>query len=254
MRKVPVATLVALALVLSLGVARPARGDLITFLQFKQQDPNGQNFIYTDESGQSGLFDVINGGNPVIADIAAQIRPAGLGEFQDAHLTFNASTTSPATLLPGNVLSEPFPDQTNTMTFTLDTPFNGNSDLLTVAFGGYLTGQQGTRSAGLTASQSAHGINFVQFSSNVLDLTGWSNFGFALSFSSVISDDGNGLEQGSGNFYESFKTVGTGTFNADTPIVPEPATLTLLGSGLAVSAAGWLRRRQSRRAAGGVSV
>jgi hypothetical protein len=238
----------AAAVALMLGPTRPVQADLITFLQFKQQDPNGQNFIYTNESGLSGVFGVIDGGNPVKADIATQIRPNGLGEFQDAHLTVSTSTTSPSTLIPiVNVLSERFPDETNTMTFTLDTPFNGDSDLLTVTFNGYLAGQLGGRSAGLVASQSAHGINFVQFSSNVLDLTGWSNFGFALSFSSVISDDGNGLEQDGGNIYESFTTAGTGTFNAERPVIPEPTSFGLLGIGLALSAAGSLRRRQFPR-------
>jgi PEP-CTERM motif len=224
-----------------LALAAPSHAGLITFLQFAQQDVNGQNFVYTNPSGQTATFASIAGGNPVRVDIASQIRPGGLAEFQNAHLSLSSSTSSPAALLPFNILSEPFPSQSNTLQFTLDTPFHGHTNLLTVTYNGLLSGQLGSRSAGVLASQSAKQTNFVQFSSDVLDLTGWTNFGFALSFSSVIATNGSGdgLTLGAGGLFESFNTAGTGTFNAATPI-PEPATLTLLGLGAILGTAGWV--------------
>lgn len=134
------------------------------------------------------------------------------------NLTMNAASTGPATLA-GGIVTEHFG---GTLTIT-----QGAVNLLSINFSDTLSGALGGSNPVLQSSQppdTFFGTSTV-FDPAKLNLPR----GFALSFS-ALSGGGLGLF---GNTIRSGVADATGTFNA-TAAVPEPGTMVLLGSGLAL--------------------
>src|SRR5262249_18503887 len=123
------------------------------------------------------------------------------------------------------------------------------TNLLTVTFTSQLTGILDGRTPQLSANTS---LGFtVNYTSDFLTFPNGEK-DFSLTFSSWASAaDGNGLELTtlltSWNF-ASATAAGAGTFSG-TAIVPEPATLTMAGIGLVLSAIAVVRQRKRRRIA-----
>src|SRR5262249_39403341 len=189
----------------------------VTFAQFVQVQPSNQNFVYTNESGTGATFNSIDSGNPVMVTFFESLAH-GLTGPQAAHLYLSSSTSSPAGLGADGLLHEHFPTATNTLSIVLDNPPGGRSNFLTVTYSDDLSGQINSRAGNLKASDSSFPPNMVSYTSDWFDFTGSTEHSFALSFTSIISDDGRGLNLGDGNFYHSFTTSGTGTFDTSFPV------------------------------------
>ncbi|TMQ33632.1 MAG: hypothetical protein E6K70_12070 [Planctomycetota bacterium] len=164
--------------------ATSSRADVMTFAQFTQINVGDQNFVYSNNN-TSADFSTISGGNPILLGIADSVRPTGLASSQDAHLFLSASTAS-AVAVSGTTLSQAFPSATNTIRILLDTPFQGHSNFLTVTFSGRLGGELGTHSGISQASDASVPPDTVTYSSDVIDVSGFIEHSFALSFSSLL--------------------------------------------------------------------
>lgn len=234
----------AVILGLLLVSATSSRADVMTFAQFTQINVGDQNFVYSNNN-TSADFNTITGGNPILLGIADWVRPTGLASSQDAHLFLSASTAS-AVAVSGTTLSQAFPIPTNTIRILLDTPFRGHSNFLTVTFTGHLSGEQNTHSGNFQASDASVPPDIVTYSSDVIDVSGFIEHSFALSFSSILTAGGQGLQVASNGFYESFTTSGSGTFDA--AVIPEPPSLLLAGMAtLAFAGFGlWRKRLQTQ--------
>ena len=213
----------------------------MTFAQFTQINVGDQNFVYSNNN-TSADFSTISGGNPILLGIADSVRPTGLASSQDAHLFLSASTAS-AVAVSGTTLSQAFPSATNTIRILLDTPFQGHSNFLTVTFSGRLGGELGTHSG---ISQASDASDIVTYSSDVIDVSGFIEHSFALSFSSILTAGGQGLQVAPNGFVESFTTSGSGTFDA--AVIPEPPSLLLAGMAtIAFAGFGlWRKRLQTQ--------
>lgn len=117
----------------------------------------------------------------------------------------------------------------------------------------------GTFQANNASGQSFTTGNRVRFSSDVIDTTALNTENYALSFSSVNTNEdrlnpfsgftydfNNVSVTGFPRFLESFNASGTGTFAATFTPVPEPGTMALAGS-LIIGGVFSLRRRRARK-------
>jgi uncharacterized protein (DUF2141 family) len=195
--------------------------DTVTFAQFSNIGGLPQVFDYTNNNGTSADFDTVAGGDAILLSVDTRFAPA-LTSPLAAHLFLTSQTSTAASppVAPDNTSREPFPVATNTIQVVLDTPVNGETNFLTVTFSGLFSGVLGAPEASLTASDAAGGTppDTVTFTSDFIDFTGTLNHGVSLSFSSVNSVDGSGgLQLGSGSFFKSFTTAGTGTFDTSFP-------------------------------------
>jgi hypothetical protein len=187
----------------------------VTFLQFTEVDPTAENFIYS-HTGTNASFTTISGGAPVFVNFDTSI-VQGLPAPQFAHLFLSSTTTSAVTAGPSSSLVQHFPTATNTMQFTLDTPVNGHSNLLSVTYSDILIGPANSQSANLEANTLSVPPDTVTFSSDFIDFSNATARDFALSFGSItpnltLDTDGSG-------FFAPFTDSGSGTFDANfTPI------------------------------------
>src|SRR5437870_1545856 len=188
-----------------------------TFAQFQQVDVFAQNFVYTN-NGTSASFQTITGGDPIRLSANPGLAPALQGP-QRAHLFLNASTNVPAVLGTDNTLRELLPTPTNTLQIILDTPVGGHTNFLTVTFSDVLSGGVNSHSGNMFASDAATAVpvDVVSYSSDFIDFTNSIEHSFALSFTSINTATGRGLQQGPGGFYASFTASGTGTFDTNFP-------------------------------------
>ncbi len=198
----------------------------VTFAQFTQAAGTGNAFTFTDNDASGTLtastqvnfeFLILGGGLPL--------------DRQRATLSLTSSTTAPAVTVP------------TTNGVNVEQPFNGgltlsiirNSDganLLTATtntatLGGELT----SRSAGLQASNNA-GDNLV-FTSQFINFSQSQQRALSLAFTSLITaGTGAGLTL-TGRLVDSFTAAGAGSFSADINVIPEPASMVMMGLGLA---------------------
>jgi PEP-CTERM motif len=217
------------ALLLALA---PRSAEAATFLQFQQVLFNSP-FVVNETAGVT----TITATNvPVTVNFDESFcLVVGCGGVTDGVflLNFSTTSTSPATLTAG-VIEQNFGGAGSFISFT-----QPGVNLLTVTFSDEVTGSAGGTNPTLNAAQPP---DVFSGSSSVLDpLKLGIPRGFSLSFSNwmlPLAINNNSIADATAD--------ATGTFNA-TPqvgVVPEPASLLLLGSGLAAVAA---RRRQTRK-------
>jgi hypothetical protein len=124
-----------------------------------------------------------------------------------------------------------------TLTVTLDTPFNGKTNFLTLDFSaGSISGFEEFGSASIQSSGSS------TFSSDFLN---YSEVGFQL-----LTDADSGPDLDGNSYLNSFNGSATdGSFfgEAAPASIPEPMTLSIFGAGLAAAAA--MRRRKKENKA-----
>src|SRR5262249_18050667 len=156
-------------------------------------------------------------GNPVVVTYFESLAH-GLRGPQLAHLFLDSHTEAHAVLGADNILRERFSTQTNTIRITLDTPFMGKTNFLTVTYTDLLAGAAGGFSATMTASDASIPPDTVNYTSDFFNFSGSDQHSFALSFSSIQSQGGGGLRLADdGNFLQSFTASGTGTFDTNFP-------------------------------------
>jgi hypothetical protein len=191
----------------------------------------GQNFSLVDTgsgvilTGSSQIYFVFSNINGTL--------PAALSGPLSATLTLNLSSTTPDSFnaATGTISEGGF---TGTFSITLNTPVNGQTNLLsgTIASGANatLTGKSGGTGASLSASTPPTGS--VIFSSAFVQFSGTQTEAFSLALSSVVPSF---LDNGSG-FLAAFGAAGSMTFSSDPgPNVagtPEPISMLLLGFGM----------------------
>jgi hypothetical protein len=193
----------------------------VTFAQFEEQIFQN-DFVFTDSvTGES--FGTIPGGIPIFLFFqnVANLPPVLSGP-QQATLNFTSTANGPATS-GGGTLTEFI---SGNFSITLDTPFNGRSNLLSATFSNAsISGGVGGNNATLSFSTAAaiFTSSFVSFASPVEE-------DFSLSLTSVQPSFAMGL----GGFIANSTAVGTGTFDSNPPPVftPEPGSLFPMGAGL----------------------
>jgi hypothetical protein len=242
-----------LASLLAVTATQAVRADVMSFAQFQQVVPSERLFVYTNNGGQSATFNSEAAGVRVMLTFDESQAMHGLSGIQMAHLFLEGSTTSPASRVPDPdnpgrfLLNEVFPTATNMIRIVLDNPVMGFTNFLTVRYSDVFSGNEGATSGGLRASAPG---DTVVFTSDFFNFNGSQNNDFSLSFSSIINDLDPllGLQQGTGNFLQSFTASGSGTFAADFGgEVPEPSTILLAGCGVLGLLGAAYRRRASGR-------
>ena len=202
---------------------------LQTFAQFNQRT-SGQDFVFTN-NGTFASFETIAGGSPItFTYLGVAGLPAELQGPQNATAFVVASTNAPAATTAGNRTIQPF-----NMTFTIeirrDTPFNGNSNLLTATVTpvgtsfAEMSGDQGATATGFTASTP---VQNVTFTSSFISFAGSTSRDLGLAFSSVRPIYSLGT-----TFVNSFTAAGAGTFATNQlpnfMLVPTAATVSVSG-------------------------
>lgn len=232
--------LIAGAAGLALG-ASPVRATPVTFAQFT--GGAAQNFAFTN-TGSGATLAALGSGSPVTFTYQS-FALAGLDPSLTGPLA--ATLTMTATAAPGATQDGNGQDRQRftsaTLQFTLDTPVQGESNLLTASItpsatrGPSLQGDDG----GNAASFQGGSANFsVVFQSDFLDFSRTILRDYALSFTGI--NPMLSLDTASGaQFLSSFAADGTGTFDSDPPptvvfAVAEPASMALMAFGLVGSA------------------
>ena len=224
----------AAALALSAG---PAQATPVTFAQFT--GGAAQNFTFSN-TGSDASLTALGSGSPVTFTYQS-FALAGLAPSLTGPLA--ATLTMTATAAPGATQDVYGGDRqaftSATMQFTLDTPVNNESNLLTVTIepsttrGPSLQGDDGGNAA--TFQGGSTNLSVV-FQSDFLDFSQTILRDYALSFTGLnpmlFLDTANDAQ-----FLSSFTADGTGTFDSDPPptvvsAVPEPASMTLMAFGL----------------------
>ena len=205
-------SLATLALVGLVSVASTQAANAAVILTFGQTN-QGNTVTGTNSGGASTTITATN----VPIDITQIIA----GATGSAFFTLNATSTGAATLVAGNVV------QNFSGTFSIT---NGATNFLSGSFSDAVFGANGSPSLTLSAGQPP---DTVSFTSNVIPvgLLGLAR-GISLSFANVTP-----LVGITGTSLSSFTSSVSGTFSANVGVVPEPASLLLLGSGLAALAA-----------------
>ncbi len=138
-----------------------------------------------------------------------------------------------------------------TLSFTLQNPVGGKTNLLTVSFNNALFSAtksgNGYVPASFSAYEDAPAGNFVSFSSDFFDFSNTFDKSFSLAFSGISGPAGASKLTLSGGRFPTFSADGTGTFSADIlPAVPEPAQWATLITGFGlIGGALRLRRRET---------
>jgi hypothetical protein len=213
-----------------------------TFAQFNERF-GGNDFVFTN-NGTSASFQTIASGSPVtFTYLNVTGLPAELQGPQNARVFVTATTTAPAFVSPSNRVSQPF-NSFFTIEIIRDTPFNGNSNLLTAIVTTNTTnpdisGDQGATSAAFTASTP---VQNVTFTSSFIGFAGSTSRDLGLAFSSVQP-----IFTTAGTFLNSFTAAATGTFAANTlpvfMLVPTAATVSVSGQVLAPKGRGLANAR-----------
>ena len=242
---------------------------IFTFASFTERGTGGTLFAYLN-NGPSSLFGTTNTGNAADVGVGAPGIPI-LFQYQTilgslpgplqgtllAHMIMNAPVAGPASFdfISGNS-SERIG---GSIFITLDTPYLGQNNLLTVSFTqSGLTGSDGGGVADVSGDTGGKGpVQTISFTSDFI------NFGtpvrdeLTMSFTSVApcftvgtgTPDGSGCNQtGIGTYLETFVATGTGSFAANpepSTFVPEPLTTSLTGLGLV--ALGYIGKRKFLR-------
>jgi hypothetical protein len=233
LRRILLSHLLALAALATVGIARPASAGEVTFAEFFQTNPP-RTFSFNGTKGTFGT----TVSTPVIFQYLGVSVPSALEGPLAAHMTISGSTTAAATNSSG-VLNQPITGVT-TIRFTLDHPYNGLSNLLSVMLQpASFEGIKGA-STGALLSSTASGDS-IAFTSDFLHFANnQAGNGVAISLDSITPTLSI---NGSSHYLSSFTATTTGSFSTATP---EPSSLVLAGlGGVALASYGWRRRRRS---------
>jgi len=204
-----------------------------TIVQFTEVSPFNAPFVFTENAADTQTTITASKNVNVTFDhtfcLAVGCGGATDGVYQ---LSLNATSSGSASNV-GGAITEAFG---GTISLT-----QGGFNLLTVNFTDLL---QGSANGGSPTLQASQPPDLFTGTSNVLDpLKLGLPRGFALSFSN-LSNGGLGI---TGTSIRSCTADGTGTFAVTPTAVPEPASMLLLGSGLAFMGKLVRQRRSARQ-------
>jgi hypothetical protein len=211
---------VLLALVLPLVLATGTLAAPFTFSQFDL----GTGLTYTDSGATSTLSETSQ------VNLSC-LDPGCAGVGTAATLTLSAGVSGPA----GSVFGfDVQPLGAGTLTVTLDAPYQGETNFLTIGF----SAAQIVGSDGGTDFSIAN-TGTTSFSSDFLNYT-------AVGFQLISSDANPALTIDGNGYLESFTSDSTGSFFGTPSATPVPAALPLFATGLgALGFFGWSRKRKN---------
>ncbi len=220
-----------------------AQAQTVTFAQFVERNGT-QDYSFTNNA-TSANFNTLSGGSSIFFLYSNIVGlDSSLQGFQNAHLFYSTTTTTPATLDMNNLV-QPL-NQVVVISIIRDTPAEfgvgsgTRTNLLTATISSNtatpsLIGTNTGNSATFSATTPDH---IVTFTSDFLNFTNTMQRNLALGFSSVTP----ALTLGTNNFLRSFTAAAAGTFASNPPpivvmITAAPANiggrvLTPLGRGL----------------------
>jgi hypothetical protein len=243
--------LVGLAGLLTLAIAPAARAQSLTFAAFR--DGGAQTF---EADNVNGTLTIAPTSSPVTFDFSpATGLPAALLGDQAAHMvvSYQPNSGNPATPTPGSAGNQPL-DTMITVSFLLNTPYQGYSDLLTVQFTGLLTYTMG--GAGNVQASVAGAGNAITYSSDFLTFADQSNDNLSIALNAVtpIGSTGGFTASQLGSFaaFAPQPAPLSGPYVPPSAPVPPSAILLSLGllaptlAGARGRLRGWASKRSSR--------
>ena len=249
----------------------PARALPLTFAQF-QEAGRSEPFSFKSTAATGSLSTL---GNSTAVSfsfkpnaILGVLAPALTGNLA-ARLSLTATASSAAPFddgayamggQRGTSQTDDQPFDSLRMAFTLDRPYQGHSNLLTLSVTPENVGSVNESNPTLVGSQGAHSATIdggtldlgVAFSSDFLDFSVTVQRDFALSFTAV-NPVGISFDQRTQTFLSNFVADATGTFDSDPPpttmqfgaFIPEPASISVFAMGL-LGMVGFGRPRRRR--------
>jgi hypothetical protein len=232
-----------LALAALTACATPAHATGTQFATFTQTTGSPFAFVVADNN-QSATF---NASTAVTFNFTAA---SGLDTSnRAANLSLTSQTNAPATAMAipgdGTFLDQPMNGLglTSPVVNTLKITDASSRNLVTMTFTGDIAGIEGSSNASLSGD-TANG-NVVTFTSDFLSFTPGGSFLIGLP---TVNPS---LNKGS-TFLSNFVTDALGSFSGLlNPAVPEPASVTMFGAGMAATAVVAVRRRKRRAGATG---
>lgn len=203
------------------AIAAPAQAAPVEFAKFVFL--TGSDFSFTNNGGTNGTLG--SGTNTV--QFSFTDANGNATQTFTATVAFSGTTTTPAGTVMGTV-DQPI-NQSSSIVFT-DTASGKN--LLTVTYTGDLVGQVNTNNINL---QSSSNVNTLTYSSAFLASTFFNNpQNFLIN---LPTDGSSAISVGPGGFLNSFiASNAQGQFFTSVATVPEPASLVMFGTGMAVTA------------------
>jgi hypothetical protein len=224
-----------------------AKADTVTFASFQEHN-TGNEFQYssTGVAGSGGLS-TFNLSPPSIAVdflflpntvFTSGLNPVLTGQTLAAHMTMGVTSPTGVVIFGGFAFQQ---NMNGAISFSLDTPVDGKTNLLTINFNGVLSGINGGHTATLGADSALGDV--ITFTSDFISFTSAQEENMSLTFTSILDVFTRDKDS---HFYQNFTAHGTGSFAGS--VVPEPSTLAGAFAGVALAGLAVVRRRRAAQA------
>jgi len=224
----------------------PTLASPVTFAQGLEQ--NGSQDFHLVDTGSGVTLTASSQIYFIFSNVTGTLPPSLSGPLS-ATLTLNLASSTADSVSGGTISEGGF---TGTFSIALNTPVNGQTNLLSGTIGSSanatITGKSGGTGATFSASTPPTGA--VMYNSAFVQFINPTTEAFSLALSSVVPSF---IDNGSG-FLAAFSAAGSETFSSDPPPAvgsptPEPLSMLLIGFGMMLIGAVGVRVRRSKNQA-----